>query len=167
MTGDSSTTRRIRVQAGFSLLETIVTVAIAGTAVLAIVAALLTVLYSSESHERSVRAAIEATDVAEQVELIAYRKCGTTTQYRNDVAALTAPGYSFSLERVEYLTSSTSSTAGFSTGGCVNLADDKGVQRLMIRVSTGGDRPVSESIMFVKRDQTCDPQANVPVGKLC
>lgn len=148
-----------RGQAGFGLIDSLAASAIVGTAVLAAVACLLTILYSANSHQHIVRSGIEATDLAEQIDRVAYAPCGSYG------ATISVAGYTAQVAAVEYLKSGSSNSATFESscpGGV-----DQGVQRLTVEVTSTGDQPVTERVTIVKRNTTCPPSAGRPVGAPC
>ena len=52
------------------MIEAIVAIVLSGSIVLAIITCVLTLLFSSSAHARTVRSGIEATDIAEQIDRI-------------------------------------------------------------------------------------------------
>lgn len=161
-----------RDQAGFGLIDSLAAIAIVGTAVLAAVACLLTILFSANAHQQSVRSGIEVTDLAEQIDRFPYQACATAITYG---ATISVVGYTAKVVQVEYLVEATTTTiAGTSTSTTIassafgsTCPPDRGVQRLTVEVTSTSDRPMTETVTIVKRNTTCPTSAGRPVGAPC
>ena len=147
------------------MIEAIVAIVLSGSIVLAIITCVLTLLFSSSAHARTVRSGIEATDIAEQIDRMPYAPCGGAGQYAAPISALVVPGYSAQYVSIEYLSDSSADAASFTSTPCSDPAADEGVQRLTIRVTATGRNDVTEDIVFVKRNSTCPSGA--ALGATC
>lgn len=143
-----------RSQSGMTLLEVIAAVFVTSTAVVAVVAAVLTIFFSAASHRQSVRAGVEATNVAEKMDRATYVPCATPSSYNAGLSAV--DGYVPSVTKVEYLVSKTAANATYTTAPCT---DDQGAQRITVSVTNVDRVTVTETVVYVKRDNRCSGAA--------
>ena len=160
-------------QAGVTLIESIIAVAVVSLVVLALFAALTTILLSTNANRRTVRSGIEATTLAESVRRLTYVDCESFTAMQNRLligtpAVYTPPtGYSVVVSEVRYLGSASSSTPSFDTSCNPATDPDRGVQRVVLRVTATGSPTVSEDIVVHKRFDTCPASIGPVAGERC
>lgn len=156
-------------QAGVTLIESIIAVAIVALVVLALFAALTTILLSTNANRRTVRSGIEATTLAESVRRLTYVNCESSTAMQNRLlvgspAVYSPPsGYSVVVGQVEYLDSASSSAPTFDA----SCGTDRGVQRVVLRVTATGSPSVTEDIIVHKRRDTCPASIGPVAGERC
>lgn len=166
---DSESPRWGRGQAGFGLIEVIISVVIMSTVILSVIAAVLTLQYTSEGHRKTVLSSIEATDVAEAIELLDYVDCAGVSDY-SEAFVGTGAGYTASVTKIQYLESGANDTASFVDSCTLDgEGNDEGVQQLTVTVTAGGPRGGSEDIVYTKRDDDCGGYSDyeVVVGADC
>jgi Tfp pilus assembly protein PilV len=142
-----------RPDAGETLVEVMVAVAIMGLAVVAIVGAIFSAVRVSDANRQQARAVTVLRAFAETLGdpdgPDAYVHCATTSTYGS---GFTAPaGYTASVSAVRYLANAGASTASW-TPACPGI--DTGAQLLTVRVTAPDGR--SEQMIVVKRDARCD-----------
>lgn len=126
--------RRIRYdERGETLLELIISLAILGLGLVAIMSGVALSLKSSDIHRKQVTAAAAVRDFAEAIETSVsgsgYVPCATTSSY---AGLYTAPSaYAASVKAVDYWTGTTWSPSACTT------ATDSGVERVTLQVSSG------------------------------
>ena len=133
--------RRLHDEAGFSLVEILVTIVIVGIAFAAILGGMVTSIVVSDLHRGQASADVLARSAAEAVkdQAIPYVPCAGPSDY---VSALPTGA---SITSVRYWDGTSSNPVAFS-GSCPN--PDKGMQ--LITVVAGSGR-ASETVEFVKR----------------
>lgn len=136
-------------EAGVTLVEVIVGVAILGIAIVAIVGAMGTSILASDVHRRYADADIALRDYAETLNAASYITCGSATAYETAAALSYTPptNYAASVTTVEYYRASTG-TFGSLPSSCP--ATDEGLQRLSLRVASSDGR-AAETVQIVKR----------------
>lgn len=139
---------RIRGEAGFSLPEIILTIAIVGIAFAAILGGMATSIVVSDVHRKQATADALVRSAAEAVkdQAVAYVNCAGPNAYRD--ALPSAPsGYSVSITAVAYWDGTSSQPMTFS-GACPS--PDRGAQRITV-VAASNDGRASETLEFIKR----------------
>lgn len=157
-------------QGGFSLIESIIAITIIGLTVMALIAAILTVLYSTNSHKRSVFSGVELTTIAETVRDLSYVDCEAASAMESrlgPIAAAMLPGYQLSVADVTFANSNTNDNPNFDPRSDCLSSTDYGVQRVVLRVSSPGTPNVSEEVVVLKRDRTCPPALPVTPARKC
>ena len=125
---------------GVTLVETVLTVAVMGTAVVTIVGGLLTSAVGSDYNRDQADAAVVERNLAEALAALPYQACPASY-----VPAYTPPaGYTATVTAVEYW----NTAAGAFTVTCP--AADYGFERLTIRVASTDGRDV-EQLQVEKR----------------
>lgn len=160
----------LRNEGGFSLIESIIAVAIIGSTVMALITAIFAVLVSTTSHKRIVFSGVELTTIAEAVRAISYVPCESETAMEARLAANAAamlPGYSMDVVGVTYVDSRTNPAPAFySRTDCLNN-QDKGLQRVALKVTGVGGPTISEDLVVMKRDDRCPAALPVTPGRRC
>lgn len=144
--------------AGVTLVELLVTVAILGIAFVALVGGMSTSIVGSDVHRKQATAESLVRSYAEAVKArtVTYAVCGTPAQYGPAaVGFASVSGYTPSVSNVEYWQPSAGnpSTGTFvvSLATCSNTPPtDTGVQRISIQVASADGR-ATEKIQIVKR----------------
>ena len=154
-----------RGEAGETLIELIVTIVIMGSAILAILGGVVTMVITSASHRGSVRSGNEAATVAELIasEDTPYQPC-TTAGPAPSYDAVFGPGSSYANSApgdytvaltpaatpVLFLDDKHATTPTFDA--TCPAAGDQGTQQMTVTVTAGGSgRHSKESVTFVKR----------------
>ena len=141
--------RRTRSAAGFTLVEVLVAVVLAGVVILTLAGALLTVVRATRSTSDRQELQLALGNYSERLKAIPYLECGDVPAYRATMLATTPPpvrpGTTVEIVRVRYWDPATRSYVA----GCVSPAADGGTQRVTVRVEWQG-RSVQGQI--VKRD---------------
>jgi prepilin-type N-terminal cleavage/methylation domain-containing protein len=142
---------RIRGEAGFSLPEIILTIAIVGIAFAAILGGMATSIVVSDVHRKQATADALARSAAEAVkdQAVAYVSCAGPNAYADALPAAPS-GYSVSITAVAYWDGTSSNPMTFS-GTCPS--PDRGAQRITV-VARSTDGRASETLEFVKRSGT-------------
>jgi Tfp pilus assembly protein PilV len=146
---------------GESLIEVLVSVAIMGTAVVALVGGLATAILMSDTHRKQaqagvyVRAYAEAIETAVAASPTSYVDCATKASYESLFAS--PAGFDREVVSVTYW----SSTA-FTSGTCTT---DQGVQRVALRVWSADGR-ASERLDVVIR-KPCRSTLDFPQDTPC
>jgi prepilin-type N-terminal cleavage/methylation domain-containing protein len=136
--------RRMRGDAGFTLAELLVTVAMVGVAFAVLVGGMFTYTTTSGTHRSQAEVQVELRRFAEAVANSAYVTCSTAYTVSN----YTAPaGYSAS-NSVMLWNSATKAFDITPVAGCV----DTGLQRVRATVARSSGFTYSESIDVVKRN---------------
>ena len=149
-------------EAGETLIETLITIALMGVVVVAILAGVLTAIRVSGDAELATRAANGTQAYAEQlkqpVETMEYKPCATGPSGANAYPAITStlPG-SFTAEVIEVEYLSAPVATGSSPTWSSSCGSDLGLQRLTVEVSTpDGTAGKTEVVRLVKRDSRCN-----------
>lgn len=157
-------------QGGFSLIESIIAITIIGMTVMALIAAVLTVLYSTNSHKRSVFSGVELTTIAEAVRDLSYVDCEAASSMQSRLTAETAemlPGYNLAVTDITFANSNTNADPNFSTRSECVSTKDYGLQRVVLNVSSPGTPDVAEEVVVLKRDRTCPAALPVTPARKC
>lgn len=163
---------RMRSQAGFSLIESIITIVLAAVGILALFAALSTIFLSSNANRRMVLAGNEATTAAEAARRLTYVNCETSTAMRNRLLNGPNPvyvpptGYSVATFTVEHLKSATDSPAEFHPEG-TSCTTDHGIQRVTVEVASPGSPTITETVRLNKRRDVCPVLIGPVPGQRC
>ena len=136
---------------GETLLELLVSVAIMGTAFVAILAGIGTTLIATDSHRQQATAETVLRSYAERIQDaadVAYVDCATTASYANPVGfSLPASGWSASVSSVLFWQGDTPPTFAASCP-----TPDNGLEQLTLTVqSPAGSRQATETVVIVKR----------------
>lgn len=158
-----------RGQAGIALIPALIAMAITALAVIALFAALTTILLSTGAHRRTVRAGNEATTVVEALKALDYVPCEGATNMRTRLVGGGTPvytpaaGYSLAPLTVEYLDDASTSNPSFNS----SCTTDQGLQRVTVRIESSAAPAVHEEVVAMIRNDNC-PIANGPVpGEKC
>jgi Tfp pilus assembly protein PilV len=138
-------------QQGETLLELLVSVAIMGTAFVAILAGIGTTLIATDSHRQEATAETVLRSYAERIQDpadVAYVDCATTASYANPVGfSLPASGWSASVTSVLAWQGDTPPTFAASCP-----SPDTGLQQLTLTVqSPASSHQATETVVIVKR----------------
>ena len=134
-------------EAGFSLVEVLITVVIVGIAFAAILGGMVTSIVVSDLHRKQASSAALARSAVEALkdQAVAYVNCAAPNDYAS--ALPPAPGgYGVSISSVKYWDGTSSDPVAFS-GSC---PPDMGMQLITV-VAGSGDGRASETVEFVKR----------------
>ena len=148
---------------GETLIELIVTVAIMGTAVVAILGAIANSIMLTGTHRKqsvagaAVRAYAETVETGVAAAPTKYAACASVAAYQTAFAYTPPTGYTRSVLSVEYV----NSTNGF-TGSC---STDLGVQRVTLQVASS-DNKVKEKLVIVIR-KPCRSTTDFPADPAC
>jgi type II secretory pathway pseudopilin PulG len=138
---------------GETLVELVVTIAVMGLTVVAILGAIANSILLSGMHRKQaaagayVRAFAEAVESGVAAPTTGYTSCAAPSDYAKFYPATPGPGYASSVT-VTYWNPGTSSFSG-------SCGTDSGVQRLALRVATT-DNKLSETLVIVVR-KPCRP----------
>jgi prepilin-type N-terminal cleavage/methylation domain-containing protein len=135
-------------EAGFSLVEVLITVVIVGIAFAAILGGMVTSIVVSDVHRKQASSDALARSAAEALkdQAVAYVNCAAPNDYAS--ALPPAPGgYGVSVSSVQYWDGTSSDPVSFSES-CPS--PDKGMQLITV-VAGSGDGRASETVEFVKR----------------
>lgn len=150
-------------QAGFSLIESLIAVALAGLLILAVSTAMFTMLRITGETSRSQKMSTALVNSTESLRSTPYRPCGanpapTTARYDSDqVSDPTAwhpqsgSGISVTVTKVEYWVGTTPGSFGGFEPSCP-AGGDQGRQRLTVRVSMT-DRPSVSGTVVIAEPQ--------------
>ena len=134
---------------GFTLVEVLVAVLLAGTVVLALAGALLTIVRATGETADRQELQLALGNYSERLKAVAYVDCGTTSAYRTAMVATPPPpvpaGTTVDLIGVRYWNPATRTY----DVTCPSPTADAGAQRLTVRVHAGG-RTLQAQV--VKRD---------------
>lgn len=137
-------TRLDRTDEGFTLVEMLVTIALLGMAMVAIVSAIMTSIVTSDVHRKQATGETVMRGYAEQVKREAvYTSCATTYP----VAFSPRPGYTTSLVGVDYWDAAAST---WKPQPAPNCATEDTVQRVLLETATDDGR-TAESVEVVVR----------------
>lgn len=160
-----------RSEAGETLIETVMSLLLIATVVMAVIFSLLTVMKTTRAHRQLVRAGNESVTVAEQLQRVAYKPCGSSpaplNAYRN-LVTFSVDGYDAEITQVHFLKSRASTTppGGDSfQGSCP--ATDQGVQELEVVLTPTTNTGVAQKLTFYKRANECPEQNQQFEGQLC
>jgi prepilin-type N-terminal cleavage/methylation domain-containing protein len=134
--------------AGFTLVELLVTIAIMGIGFGAILSGLGGVFMSGDQHRKLAVAETWLRRDAEQVDAAAYVACASTASYAGALSPAPPAGYTAQITAIDYWNGD-APNATFGT----TCTTDKGAQRVTLQVaSTSTYRGVSQTVVIVKRD---------------
>ncbi len=141
-------------EAGFSLPELVLAVAIIGIAFLTIMGGVFTAVVGSDIHRKQATGETVLRSFAEAVKATEYVNCATPAAYE---VVYTAPeGYSAEVAgrqpadpRVEYWDAGTGEFV--DSASCPSPEADAGLQRLSLKVTSTDRRAVVESLQVLKR----------------
>jgi prepilin-type N-terminal cleavage/methylation domain-containing protein len=142
-------------EAGFSLPEVLITIAIVGIAFAAILGGMLTSIVVSDVHRKEATSDALARSAAERLkdQGVAYVSCAGLNAY--DSALPTAPSYTVSVTSLEVwngnLTAGAAPEPVFAQSG--PGCPDQGVQRITI-VASATDGRATETVQILKRQGT-------------
>lgn len=161
--------RARRTQGGETLIETLITVFLIATWLIAVIATTSALLVSVWVHRKTIEAGNNATSIAEAIDQVDYQACGASfsiDNYKNKApvqAALTSMGSGWQTPAitVEFLQPSGQG----SFGACPGV--DAGVQRIKVKVVASGARSARAEIVLIKRNDRCPPGAPTMVGQPC
>lgn len=148
-----------RHDAGVSLIEVLIAVAIMGIAMVAIVAALGTQIAGTRVHRDQSNAAVVLAAAAESVKAAAYTPCATATTYASAAQSVTVPSdwIEKSWPAASAVTLTVAHWGGSSFGATCRdnePADTAGLFRLQqIQVTARGPDGDQESVTIVKTGQ--------------
>ena len=158
---------RRRAQSGESLVEIMVAVVIMGTAMVALLGSISTMIMATATHRGQVASGNQATYVAELIQNAPYVSCAGSTSYASSYGSgrYSLPsGFTLSVSQPRYLTSRGGHTVAppytptfhSNQGACVS-AGDQGAQEITVTVRAGssGNR-MSSKVTIVKRDNRRD-----------
>jgi len=144
--------RAARPQAGFSLVEVVIAVALTGLVVLALAYAMVTLVTTNRQASEAQQVDQALGGFSENLKAAEYLRCAGPADYRDLLdtwsEAWQAPRDAMTAEVVA-VNHWDASTDDF-TGGCAAEADDAGAQRLTLRVQW---RDLERSTQIVKRDR--------------
>ena len=142
-----------RSEVGETLIELMVTILVMGTAVVAVLGAILTMVRTSDTHRRSVRAGNEATTIAEKIDSAPYLSCTTNPNYYPPTGYVSPSNTMIVSVNRKDLASRTATTPVFPGAGNTACAGpDQGAQQITVKVKFGtGAQSIEESVVLVKR----------------
>ncbi len=155
-----------RPQGGWTLLEALATVILMSVSLVALILAFSSLTILSTRNRYHVQAGNEATSVTETVQRLAYLPCDGGSYSLPPVA----PGFTASIEKVEYLQNRTDNPPTFVTPDCPLVSGaptDYGIQRLTIRVISSNVSGISERVVLSKRASTCPATMPTVPGQSC
>lgn len=159
-----------RGEGGFSLIESIIAVAIIGTTVLALVTAMITLLLSTNSNKKIVFSGVQLTSIAETVRKMPYVACEDKAALKSRLNAPSVssllPDYVYDVESVTFVDSRTNDSPGFQDKANCLATGDNGVQRIELKVSSTGAPNISERLVLHKRNDACPVGVGSP-GQRC
>ncbi len=156
-------------------METLITLILMGLAILGILTGLASLSRLSSAASETTQVRNTAQSYAELLKQPVDAATGVPTYVHCATAAtLPAPdpdmvpdGYTVEIERVEYATNmptATSSALAFAWSTTCP-ANDRGLQRIQVRVESNGLMDRSETVTVIKRDQSCvHTYTNVDLG---
>jgi prepilin-type N-terminal cleavage/methylation domain-containing protein len=143
-------------EAGFSLAEIVITIAIVGITFTAILGGMITAITVSSQHRKQATADTVARSAAEWIKdpaQNAYVNCAGTGSY--SLSGLTVPtGYAVSVTAVQYWNGTVPSGAAYQPtfqSGCPS--SDQGLQRITIS-ATAPSSSATETVQVLKRATT-------------
>ena len=129
-----------------------VTVLVMGTAVVTVLGAILTMIRTSDTHRRSVRAANEATTIAERIDGETYKSCTTNPTYYPPTGYVAPSNTTIIVTRKDLVSRTTTAPQYTGTGTAACAGPDQGAQQITVRVKFGGGvQAIEESVVLVKR----------------
>jgi prepilin-type N-terminal cleavage/methylation domain-containing protein len=140
----------VRAEAGVTLIEVMVTIAIMGIGFTALLGCLAGTFTAGDQGRKVAVAQVVARKYADALGTATYVNCAVAGDY---AAALASPptGFAVQVTGVEYWNGDATATFGTSQSGC-SSAGDQGAQRLNLRVTqTDTLRGVVENVLVVKR----------------
>jgi hypothetical protein len=144
----------------------IVTVAIMGVAVVAILGAIANAMMLTSTHRRqtvagaAVRAYAEAVETGMAAAPSKYTACGSAAAYQTSFSGYSPPtGYTAKVNSVEYWT-------GPATGFSASCGTDQGVQRITLQVASI-DNKVAEKLAIVIRKPCRSTTDTSPADPAC
>jgi type II secretory pathway pseudopilin PulG len=142
-----------RREAGLTLIELLVTVALMGAAFGAILAGVSGVSGSGDTTRKVALVEMWLRRYAESVESTAYVSCATPANYTAALTPSPPTNYTAQINTVEYWNGSATTTWPATTQAACVSAGDKGVQRITLQVSnTEGNRGMTKTVVIVKRN---------------
>jgi prepilin-type N-terminal cleavage/methylation domain-containing protein len=150
MRAPSRRARAARSEAGVTLIEVMVTIAIMGIGFTALLACLAGTFTAGDQNRKVAVAQTVARKYADALSNATYVSCAVTTSY---ASALVSPpsGFTVAVTNVEYWNGDSTATFGTSPSTCTTNGD-QGVQRLNLRVTqTDSLRGVIEDVLVLKR----------------
>lgn len=127
-------------QGGFTLIETLIALALAGTVIMAIAAGMLTLVGTTGSTAQRQQIQLALGSYTESLKAAGYIDCGDVTAYDSEYVLMPAawtpdrPGMAKTLKKVEFW-NGTTFVSSPTAAGCP--AADPGVQRLTVEVTLG------------------------------
>jgi prepilin-type N-terminal cleavage/methylation domain-containing protein len=144
--------RPIGSEAGFSLAEIVITIAIVGITFTAILGGLITAITVSSQHQKQATADTLARSAAEWVKdpiRNAYVNCADVSTYGLTGVSVPA-GYSVSVSSVEFWNGTAPSGGAYSPTFQSSCGSDPGLQRITI-TAFGPGAAATETLQVVKR----------------
>ncbi|MCB0977559.1 MAG: hypothetical protein KDB02_08885 [Acidimicrobiales bacterium] len=162
---------RTRDEAGETLIETVMSLLLIATVVMAVIFSLFTVMRSTRAHRKIVRSGNESVAVAEQLHQVPYLPCGGSVTpldgYQNDVE-LNVPGFEADIIDVRFLKDGNASLPpGGDSFQTTCPTTDQGVQELTVVLHPTTDTGVAQRLAFYKRANECPQQNQQFEGQLC
>jgi prepilin-type N-terminal cleavage/methylation domain-containing protein len=146
--------RTPRSEAGVTLIEVMVTIAIMGIAFTALLASLLGIFKFGDQHRQLAVAETLVRRYGDSVDNAAYVNCATAASYAAALTPAPPSGYSVQITAIEYWNGDANVTFHSSQATCTS-SGDKGSQRVTVRVSqTGVTNGVVDDVTVVKRSAT-------------
>jgi prepilin-type N-terminal cleavage/methylation domain-containing protein len=138
-----------RPQSGVSLVELLVSISIIGVAFVVILGAVSANFMAGGLHRQLTTGDAWLRRYGEAVHAAPYVACARTNNY---LPALdpAPPGFARQLVSVEYWDGNATAAFGALRPACVS-AGDRGLQRITVRVTTAGPRPIAETLVIFKR----------------
>lgn len=133
---------------GESLVELLISVAILGIAVVAIVAGMATAITASDTNRKQGIVEAQLRNFAEAVTAADYVDCADASTYAVPAGFALQSGFSSSVTSVRYWDFD-GENAPTLTSTCPGTPDD-GVQMIRVQISSGDDR-AQKSLSFAKR----------------
>ena len=144
-----------RAQSGFTLIEILATMMLLSVSMMALLGSTMGLISLSVIHRNVVKSGIESVGVAEDVEQMDYLECPTVDQVRTALGyPQTVDEFVLDIESLQYLASSTASTATWVDRTACTTAGDQGLLRVVVSVERPNGRGV-ERLTIVKRDDRC------------
>lgn len=149
------------------LTESLITLLLVAIVLPSLLLLVTSLTFSAMVHRRAVAARNIATTVAESIDADDYSaSCDPLTAYEDAIEPM-PPGYEDPVLAVRYqaVTSAPDPSVGFQSA-CIPGAD-QGLQEITVTVTSTGARPVSGSVVLVKRNDECASGAPTALGQRC